>query len=34
MVDEIDSYQYDSSYRPALEYVLDYYFLFLKIKDV
>lgn len=28
MVDEIDSYQYDSSYRPALEYVLDYYFLF------
>lgn len=28
MVDEIDSYQYDSSYRPALEDVLDYYFLF------
>ena len=28
MVDEIDSYQYDSGYRPALEKVLDYYFLF------
>lgn len=26
MVDEIDSYQYDSSYRPALEDVIDYYF--------
>lgn len=28
MVDEIDSYQYDSHYRPALEDVIDYYFLF------
>ena len=32
MVDEIDSYQYDSTYRPALESVIDYYFLFPKIK--
>ena len=30
MVDEIDSYQYDSSYRPALEDVIDYYFEFPK----
>lgn len=28
MVDEIDSYQYDGSYRPALEDVIDYYFKF------
>lgn len=28
MVDEIDSYQYDSSYRPELENVIDYYFQF------
>lgn len=28
MVDEIDSYQYDSNYRPALEDVIDYYFKF------
>jgi len=28
MVDEIDSYQYDSNYRPALEDVIDYYFRF------
>lgn len=28
MVDEIDSYQYDSSYRPSLENVIDYYFEF------
>jgi len=28
MVDEIDSYQYDTSYRPAFEDVLDYYFKF------
>lgn len=28
MVDEIDSYQYDTSYRPALEDVIDYYLKF------
>ncbi|MCL2860701.1 MAG: hypothetical protein FWF46_09250 [Oscillospiraceae bacterium] len=28
MVDEIDSYQYDSSYRDSLENVIDYYFKF------
>lgn len=28
MIDEIDAYQYDSSYRPTLEDVIDYYFLF------
>lgn len=28
MVDEIDSYQYDGYYRPALEDVIDYYFKF------
>ena len=28
MVDEIDSYQYDSHYRPALEDIIDYYFRF------
>lgn len=28
MVDEIDSYQYDGYYRPALENVIDYYFKF------
>ena len=28
MVDEIDSYQYDSHYRPTLENVIDYYFKF------
>ena len=28
MVDEIDSYQYDNSYRPALEDVIDCYFQF------
>lgn len=28
MVDEVDSYQYDSHYRPALEDVIDYYFRF------
>ena len=28
MVDEIDSYQYDSHYRPALEDVIDYYLKF------
>lgn len=28
MVDEIDSYQYDNSYRPELEDVMDYYFQF------
>lgn len=28
MVDEIDSYQYDGNYRPALEKVIDYYFKF------
>lgn len=32
MIDEIDSYQYDSSYRPALEDVMDYYFQFPEIK--
>ena len=32
MVDEIDSYQYDSSYRPALEDVIDYYFQFPSIQ--
>lgn len=26
MVDEVDSYQYDSHYRPKLEVVIDYYF--------
>ena len=30
MVDEIDSYQYDSSFRPILEDVIDYYFKFNK----
>lgn len=29
MVDEIDSYQYDCSYRPNMENVIDYYFQFL-----
>ena len=28
MIDEIDSYQYDNSYRPELEDVMDYYFQF------
>ena len=28
MVDEIDSYQYDCSYRPNIEKVMDYYFQF------
>ena len=28
MVDEIDSYQYDCSYRPNMENVMDYYFQF------
>lgn len=28
LVDEIDSYQYDSHYRPALENIIDYYFKF------
>ena len=28
MVDEIDSYQYDCSYRPEMEDVIDYYFQF------
>lgn len=28
MVDEIDSYQYDCSYRPKMEDVIDYYFQF------
>lgn len=28
MIDEIDTYQYDTSYRPALENVIDYYFQF------
>lgn len=28
MVDEIDSYQYDSNFRPNLEKVIDYYFKF------
>lgn len=28
MIDEIDSYQYDSTYRPDLENVIDYYFRF------
>jgi len=32
MVDEIDSYQYDSSYRDSLENVIDYYFKFPKSK--
>ena len=28
MIDEIDSYQYDCSYRPNMECVIDYYFQF------
>lgn len=28
MIDEIDSYQYDSTYRPELEKVIDHYFTF------
>lgn len=32
MIDEIDSYQYDGAYRPALEDVIDYYFLFPETK--
>ena len=32
MIDEIDSYQYDSSFRSALEDVLDYYWIFPKTK--
>ena len=28
MIDEIDSYQYDCSYRPSMEDVIDYYFQF------
>jgi len=32
MVDEIDSYQYDSNYRDSLEDVIDYYFKFPKNK--
>ena len=28
MIDEIDSYQYDCSYRPKMENVMDYYFQF------
>lgn len=34
MVDEIDSYQYDCSYRPEMEDVIDYYFQFPQPKDV
>lgn len=34
MFDEIDSYQYDSSFRPNMEQSFDYYFNFLKPKDV
>lgn len=32
MIDEIDSYQYDSSFRSALEDVLDYYWMFPETK--
>lgn len=32
MADEIDSYQYDVSYRPVLENVIDIYFKFHKYK--